>query len=46
MYQRRHHLPRQGDDWLEAFTMSLRYADLRPRAVAGYRDDLTQLVFR
>jgi site-specific recombinase XerD len=42
MHQRRHHLLPQGDNWLEAFTTSLRHADLRPRTVAGYRDDLTQ----
>jgi site-specific recombinase XerD len=42
MHQRRHHLLPQGDNWLEAFTTSLRHADLWPRTVAGYRDDLTQ----
>ena len=42
MHQRRHRIPPQGDDWLEAFTTSLRHADLRPRTVAGYRDDLTR----
>jgi site-specific recombinase XerD len=42
MRQRRHHILPQGDNWLEAFTTSLRHADLRPRTVAGYRDDLTQ----
>src|SRR5262245_4252134 len=42
MHQRRHQILPQGDDWLEAFTTSLRHADLRPRTVAGYRDDLTQ----
>ena len=42
MHQRRHPIRPQGDNWLEAFTTSLRHADLRPRTVAGYRDALTQ----
>jgi site-specific recombinase XerD len=42
MRQRRHGTPPQEDDGLEAFTTSLHHADLRPRTIAGYQDDLTR----